>query len=203
MATLKAIQSKIAKLQMQAELMAEKQALIGLEKIRDLMEKHGVTLADIEGFVSRKRGRKPGAAAAKHAKATNQVKRVVAAKYRNPETGETWSGRGRAPAWIKDAKDRSSFFIRAPAEKKGTTRSASKGAAAQKVATKKAAAKSSKADSKPVRLASATAARKKGRHSNTIAAKATRTRRPAVTKKAAEKAGSAAKPEVAAEAAGA
>jgi DNA-binding protein H-NS len=23
-----------------------------------------------------------------------------AAKYRNPETGETWSGRGRAPKWL-------------------------------------------------------------------------------------------------------
>ena len=25
----------------------------------------------------------------------------AAAKYRNPETGGTWSGRGREPAWIK------------------------------------------------------------------------------------------------------
>ncbi len=26
------------------------------------------------------------------------------AKYRNPESGETWSGRGRAPQWINAAK---------------------------------------------------------------------------------------------------
>jgi DNA-binding protein H-NS len=26
----------------------------------------------------------------------------AASKYRDPETGETWSGRGRAPRWIKD-----------------------------------------------------------------------------------------------------
>ncbi|WP_321852677.1 H-NS histone family protein [Burkholderia diffusa] len=25
-------------------------------------------------------------------------------KYRNPETGETWSGRGGAPAWINGKK---------------------------------------------------------------------------------------------------
>jgi DNA-binding protein H-NS len=34
----------------------------------------------------------------------------VAAKYRDPKTGETWSGRGRAPSWIKD-KDKTKFLI--------------------------------------------------------------------------------------------
>ncbi|WP_442873318.1 H-NS family nucleoid-associated regulatory protein [Cupriavidus sp. USMAA2-4] len=31
------------------------------------------------------------------------------AKYRNPKTGQTWSGRGRAPAWI--GKQRERFLI--------------------------------------------------------------------------------------------
>lgn len=31
------------------------------------------------------------------------------AKYRNPETGETWSGRGRAPHWL--GADRTRFLI--------------------------------------------------------------------------------------------
>ncbi len=34
----------------------------------------------------------------------------VAAKYRNPATGETWTGRGKPPKWIQ-AKDRSQFVI--------------------------------------------------------------------------------------------
>lgn len=34
----------------------------------------------------------------------------VAAKYRNPETGDTWTGRGKAPKWI-DGKDRAQFAI--------------------------------------------------------------------------------------------
>ncbi|MCR4470139.1 H-NS histone family protein [Burkholderia sp. SCN-KJ] len=34
----------------------------------------------------------------------------VDAKYRHPETGATWSGRGRPPAWI-DGKDRAPFEI--------------------------------------------------------------------------------------------
>ena len=37
----------------------------------------------------------------------------VAPKYRNPETGDTWTGRGKAPKWI-EGKDRSVFVI-APA----------------------------------------------------------------------------------------
>ena len=36
----------------------------------------------------------------------------VEAKYHNPETGETWSGRGRSPAWIKNAKSRDKFLIK-------------------------------------------------------------------------------------------
>jgi DNA-binding protein H-NS len=34
----------------------------------------------------------------------------VAPKYRNPQTGETWTGRGKAPKWIQD-KDRAAFVI--------------------------------------------------------------------------------------------
>lgn len=35
---------------------------------------------------------------------------VVAPKYRNPETGQTWSGRGKAPKWI-EGKIRDQFVI--------------------------------------------------------------------------------------------
>ncbi len=34
----------------------------------------------------------------------------VAAKYRDPATGSTWTGRGKAPKWI-DGKDRTKFLI--------------------------------------------------------------------------------------------
>jgi DNA-binding protein H-NS len=34
-------------------------------------------------------------------------KGVVAPKYRNPETGETWSGRGRQPVWFAKALKKS------------------------------------------------------------------------------------------------
>jgi len=35
----------------------------------------------------------------------------VAAKYRNPATGQTWTGRGKAPKWI-DGQDRAKYLIR-------------------------------------------------------------------------------------------
>ena len=35
----------------------------------------------------------------------------VEPKYRNPETGETWTGRGKPPVWIRNA-DRDSFRIK-------------------------------------------------------------------------------------------
>jgi DNA-binding protein H-NS len=32
--------------------------------------------------------------------ATRRAAKAVAAKYRHPETGATWTGRGRPPAWV-------------------------------------------------------------------------------------------------------
>ena len=126
MVTLDAIQSKIAKLQKQAESIVHKQTSAGLTKIRDLMAKHGLSVADIESFVGKKRGRKPGASA------KTATKRAVAAKYADPKTGATWTGRGRAPAWIRDVKDRSKFLIDGS--------STANGAAAAKPAGRKVAA---------------------------------------------------------------
>ncbi|MBN6209404.1 H-NS histone family protein [Ralstonia pickettii] len=36
-------------------------------------------------------------------------KKTVAPTYRDPKTGATWSGRGRAPTWI--GKNRDKFLI--------------------------------------------------------------------------------------------
>ncbi|HDR9882068.1 H-NS histone family protein [Burkholderia cenocepacia] len=35
----------------------------------------------------------------------------IAPKYRDPKTGATWSGRGKAPQWIAKAKNRDRFLI--------------------------------------------------------------------------------------------
>lgn len=85
------------------ELMAQKEALEAqlsevrateiagvVEQIQGLMEQYGLTVDDL---AKRRRGR-PAASATK-AKAE-----PLPAKYRDPKTGKTWSGRGRSPAWL-------------------------------------------------------------------------------------------------------
>jgi DNA-binding protein H-NS len=64
MATLEQIQAKMKQLQAQADAMLSKQSSAVLEKIRELMSKHGLTTADIDAHTSgKKRGPKPGAKA--------------------------------------------------------------------------------------------------------------------------------------------
>jgi len=156
MVTLDTIKLKIARLEKQAAAIAEKQTSVGLEKIRDLMHKHGLGVDDIEHFIGKKRGRKPSAKTANGA--ARGSKAAVAPKYADPKSGATWSGRGRAPAWIKDVKDRSRFLIdgnaagakaassgkaavkRAAAKKTGKASAARKAAPAQKRAARKTAA---------------------------------------------------------------
>jgi DNA-binding protein H-NS len=104
MATIESIQTKIAKLQAQAEAIASTKTTAALEKIRDLMHKHSVSVADIEAFVGKRRGRKPAQTATAKAGAS-------APKYLDPKTGATWTGHGRAPQWIANAKDRSKFLV--------------------------------------------------------------------------------------------
>lgn len=66
-----------------------------LSQIKALMSEHGVTLAELGGKGG-KRGPKP-------MKATGGSGKKVAAKYRNTATGDSWSGRGLKPNWLKAA----------------------------------------------------------------------------------------------------
>lgn len=104
MATLEKLKTQIAKLQAQADTLIKTQSSAVIGKIRDLMDKHGLTVADIDAHaVGKKRGRKPGSKAASST--------TTLAKYRDPKTGATWTGHGRAPAWIASAKDRTKFLV--------------------------------------------------------------------------------------------
>lgn len=67
-------------------------------KVKALVAEHGLTAEDI--FGGSKRG----------PKAANTSKNPVAPKYRDPATGQTWTGRGKAPKWI-EGKDRAQFVI--------------------------------------------------------------------------------------------
>lgn len=104
MATLQEVQARIARLQAQADALIKRESSTTIAKIRDLMEKHGLTVADIETHAGgRQPGRKPGP--------TTIAKPKALTKYRDPKSGATWSGHGRAPAWIASARDRTKFLI--------------------------------------------------------------------------------------------
>lgn len=101
MPTLENIQARIEALQAKAESLLATQSESALQKIHDLMARHNLTISDIEKFTG---SRKKSGRAASSRKAS-----VVA--YQDPKTGATWSGRGRAPAWIAKARDRSKFAV--------------------------------------------------------------------------------------------
>ena len=61
-------------------------------RVKALMAEYGLTLADLG----------PRAAAAPRG-ATGKTGAKVAPKYRNPATGQTWSGRGLKPTWLAAA----------------------------------------------------------------------------------------------------
>ncbi|MBB3014211.1 H-NS family nucleoid-associated regulatory protein [Cupriavidus alkaliphilus] len=61
-----------------------------IEQIQTWMAEYGLTVDDI---VKRRRGRPAGGGEKK-------PKGELPPKYRDPKTGKTWSGRGRAPAWL-------------------------------------------------------------------------------------------------------
>jgi DNA-binding protein H-NS len=105
MTTLESMQAKIKKLEQQAEALIAKQSSSVIEKIRKLMAEHGLTAADIDAHAGGKRS-------AKHAAAKTAAKSAASvAKYRDPKSGATWSGHGRAPNWIAAAKNRSRFLV--------------------------------------------------------------------------------------------
>jgi len=150
MATLKQMQAKLKKLQAQAEQLIAKRAQAVLDDIRAMMDRHGLTTADIDRHGRKvKRAAKPHVAlpapAGRHEAMTKLAKKgKLPAKYRNPKTGETWSGWARPPAWIAGVKDRSKFLIDAEgAEKPVKPKAASKKAAVKKPAKKATTAQTS------------------------------------------------------------
>lgn len=66
-------------------------------KVRELVAEFGLTAQDVF----------PGRAS--KASAAKPVSKV-APKYRDPATGQTWTGRGKAPKWI-EGRDRAPFSI--------------------------------------------------------------------------------------------
>lgn len=96
MATYKELKQQMAELQVQLTAARQAEFQMVLEDVRTKVAEYGFTEREIFGRRSG-RGHVPESASS--------------AKYRDPASGATWSGRGRAPRWIKDAKNRDRFLV--------------------------------------------------------------------------------------------
>ena len=92
------LRAKAAEILAQAEQVKAEEKQQAARACRAMIASYGITAKDLglEKPVKVKTGPKPG--------------NKVAAKYRDPQSGATWSGRGKTPKWINGA-DRSQYAI--------------------------------------------------------------------------------------------
>lgn len=95
MASYKELLAQQQALTVQIEEARKRELADAIARVRAEVAEYGLTAQDI--FSSRGSGKRTTGA-------------KVAPKYRNPQTGQTWTGRGKAPKWI-EGKDRSQFAI--------------------------------------------------------------------------------------------
>ena len=90
---LKVMRNKIDE-RIQRQIAEKKQEVV--KQVRDLIQLYGLDVSEVFGRASRS--------------GDAQGTKKVAAKYRDPVSGKTWSGRGMTPKWIA-GKNRDDFLI--------------------------------------------------------------------------------------------
>ena len=96
MSTYQDYQKQIAELQAKAEEARRTEVASAKAQIRTIMDEYGLTLADISGSAKT---------------APKSPRKPVEIKYKDESTGDTWTGRGRAPKWL-EGKDKNQYRIR-------------------------------------------------------------------------------------------
>ena len=107
--TLEAIEKDITALLSEAKRLKKKRAP-ALRRIVTLARANSISIGEIRDALGG--GGKRGSPGRKMKRKT----RKVAPLYKNPKTGETWSGRGRPARWLvaaeKEGRKRSDFLIK-------------------------------------------------------------------------------------------
>ena len=91
------LKAQIAKLQAQAEDARRTEIADVITMIREKIVEYGLSAQDLGFAAAAKRGRPP-------------KKAPLPARYQDPKTGATWSGRGKPPKWIA-GKNRERYLI--------------------------------------------------------------------------------------------
>jgi DNA-binding protein H-NS len=97
--SLEQLRQQIARLETQAKKLEETEGSRkrkAVSEVRALMRKLGVELTDLQGPDTPKAAR-PAAGKPKREKSARPP---VPVKFRNAESGDTWTGRGRTPKWL-------------------------------------------------------------------------------------------------------
>jgi DNA-binding protein H-NS len=100
MTTYKELLQQRAQLDQQISEARQRENAAALTQVRTLVADFGLTPEDV--FPTGKTRAPKGEGKVAGAR--------VAPKYRNPATGDTWTGRGKPPRWIQD-QDRNQFLI--------------------------------------------------------------------------------------------
>ena len=88
----KELDALISKAKQRKQTLAKRSPIAEVRKaLAAVAKKHGWTLGEVFGAPAAAKGRTSSAKGTK-----------VAAKYRHPETGQTWSGRGILPKWMTE-----------------------------------------------------------------------------------------------------
>jgi DNA-binding protein H-NS len=93
MASLQDLLDRKAELEREIEATRRQERADAISKVKALMSEYGLTMADLASKGGTPKS--PGGAGRGGGK--------VAVKYRNAATGDTWSGRGLQPKWLKAA----------------------------------------------------------------------------------------------------
>lgn len=89
MPTVAELQAQKAAIEKQIADVQREERTAAIARIRSLMAEYGLSLADLSTKGANAKRAGTGA--------------KVPAKYRDPDTGKTWSGRGLQPNWLKAA----------------------------------------------------------------------------------------------------
>lgn len=81
-----------------AALRAERRETV-MAQVRELLASIGETPEGLARGARRPAGGQGGGSGKKAAAASGGI---VAAKYRDPASGQTWTGRGKQPVWLRD-----------------------------------------------------------------------------------------------------
>jgi DNA-binding protein H-NS len=126
------IMNQINALTKKAQMVREKEASSVVANIRQQMEKFGLTVKDLQGASNTTTNKAVAKAPAKKAESKKievqantesetmangvvrknkfATRRKPDPKFMNPETGETWTGRGKTPKWLQGRR-KSRFAI--------------------------------------------------------------------------------------------